>query len=103
LKNASGRRELTPESINTLHVRAQILSEKLGEDNIRMLNDKRLMKEANAVINVDSPGQIDAEKAIAGNRIEQIIASNVQAREDKQQELDDTPSIGKDRSRGLEF
>jgi hypothetical protein len=61
------------------------------------------MKEVNAAINVGSPRQIDAAKAISSNLIEQIIASNVQDREDKQQDLDETPSIGKDKSRGLEI
>lgn len=71
LKNASGNKELTPEAVNILHSKAEILSEKLNDENIRILNNKELMKEANSVISIDS-----SAPSLLPERSEQIMMAH---------------------------
>jgi len=70
LKQATDQKELTHESVNILHSKAQTLSEKLGDDNIRVLNDKKLMKQANEVL------ACKEIQSLSENNVKQIIDSN---------------------------
>jgi len=72
LKQAADQKELTPDVVNILHSKAQALSEKLSDDNIRILNDKELMKQASEVL---TSKEI---QSLPENYTNQIIDSNAQ-------------------------
>jgi hypothetical protein len=72
LKQATSNKELTPESVNILHSKAQILSEKLTDENIRILNNKELMIEANSLIQADGI----SSKSLPIAKTEQIVMAH---------------------------
>jgi nucleoside-triphosphatase THEP1 len=96
LMQASGKEELTPKMVDILHSKAQILSDKLTDDNIRVLNDKSLMERANSVIHVEHISSLSPAQK------EQII--DTQTRElnhERQKEISQMQEL--ERSRNLEL
>jgi hypothetical protein len=46
LQNAAGIKEPTAEEVLKLHAKATVLSDRLTKENVHVLNDKNLMREA---------------------------------------------------------
>ncbi|MDR2781482.1 MAG: AAA family ATPase [Holosporaceae bacterium] len=93
LMQASGKKELTPKMVDILHNRALILSDKLTDNNIRVLNDKSLMERANSAIHVENASSLSPVQK------EQIIDAQVrELNHERQREISQMKELEKSKN-----